>query len=62
MIINKEKFMENKEISFILKQLEVAIEKGDYFSTSVLVTRLNFLGYKVEEAKTDGVEDESVVQ
>lgn len=60
MITNKEKFMENKEISFILSQLELAIEKGDYFSTSVLVTRLKRLGYKIEESAS--LDDQAVVQ
>ena len=61
MITNKEKFMENKEVSFILKQLETAIEKGDYFSTSVLVTRLKRLGYKLIEENTSH-DDQTVVQ
>jgi hypothetical protein len=51
--------VENKEISFILKQLETAIEKADYFSTSILVMRLKNLGYKVEQDCTD---QETVVQ
>lgn len=59
MITNKDKFVENKDVSFILKQLETAIDKGDYFSTSVLITRLKNLGYKVEQDCTD---QESVVQ
>jgi hypothetical protein len=59
MITNKDKFVENKEISFILKQLETAIEKADYFSTSILVMRLKNLGYKVEQDCTD---QETVVQ
>jgi hypothetical protein len=49
MITNKESYKENKEISFILAQLEIAIEKGDYFSSSVLITRLRRLGYKIVE-------------
>jgi hypothetical protein len=52
--------MANKEISFMLDQLQIAIEKGDYFSTSVLITRLKSLGYKVVE--NDSVSDDSVVQ
>lgn len=59
MITNKDKFMENKEISFMLSQLEIAIEKGDYFSTSVLVTRLKSLGYTLEK---DSIDDENAVQ
>lgn len=59
MITNKDKFMENKEISFMLSQLEIAIEKGDYFSTSVLVTRLKSLGYTLEK---DSIVDENAVQ
>ncbi len=59
-ITNKDKFMANKEISFMLDQLQIAIEKGDYFSTSVLITRLKSLGYKVVE--NDSVSDDSVVQ
>lgn len=51
--------MANKEISFILDQLQIAIDKGDYFSTSVLITRLRSLGYRVEN---DSVSDDSVVQ
>jgi hypothetical protein len=58
-ITNKDKFMANKEISFILDQLQIAIDKGDYFSTSVLITRLKSLGYRVEN---DSVSDDSVVQ
>ena len=59
MITNKDKFVENKEISFMLSQLEIALEKGDYFSTSVIVTRLKSLGYKVEK---DCTNDENAVQ
>lgn len=59
MITNKDKFMENKEVSFMLSQLEIAIEKGDYFSTSVLVTRLKSLGYTLEK---DSIDDENAVQ
>lgn len=59
MITNKDKFVENKEISFMLSQLEIAIEKGDYFSTSVLVTRLKNLGYTLEK---DSIDDENAVQ
>ena len=59
MITNKDKFMENKEISFMLSQLEIAIEKGDYFSASVLVTRLKSLGYTLEK---DSIVDENAVQ
>jgi hypothetical protein len=58
-ITNKEKFMANKEISFMLDQLQIAIEKGDYFSTSVLITRLKSLGYRVEK---DCDNDENAVQ
>lgn len=58
-ITNKDKFMANKEISFMLDQLQIAIDKGDYFSTSVLITRLKSLGYRVEN---DSVSDDSVVQ
>lgn len=58
-ITNKDKFMANKEISFMLDQLQIAIDKGDYFSTSVLITRLKSLGYRVEN---DSVPDDSVVQ
>jgi hypothetical protein len=60
MITNKDKFVENKEISFILKQLETAIEKGDYFSTAVLITRLRSFGLKMEENTSH--EEQSVVQ
>ena len=49
MITNKDKFVENKEISFILDQLQLALKNGDYFSTSVLVTRLQSLGYRLEK-------------
>jgi hypothetical protein len=59
MITNKDKFVENKEISFMLSQLEIALEKGDYFSTSVLVTRLKSLGYRVEK---DCIDDENAIQ
>ncbi len=59
MITNKDKFVENKEVSFMLSQLEIAIEKGDYFSTSVLVTRLKSLGYTLEK---DSIDDENAVQ
>ena len=59
MITNKDKFVENKEVSFMLSQLEIAIEKGDYFSTSVLVTRLKSLGYTLEK---DSINDENAVQ
>ena len=62
MITNKEKYVGNKEVSFILKQLEKAIEKGDYFSTSVLVTRLKNLGYKLQKVKKGSIEEETVVQ
>jgi hypothetical protein len=61
MITNKDKFVENKEISFILQQLETAIEKSDYFSTSVLITRLKRLGYKIVEEKASH-DDQPVVQ
>jgi hypothetical protein len=59
MITNKDKFVENKEISFMLSQLEIALEKGDYFSTSVLITRLKSLGYRLEN---DCIDDENAVQ
>ena len=62
MITNKEKYVGNKEVSFILKQLETAIQKGDYFSTSVLVTRLKNLGYKLQKVKKGSIEEETVVQ
>jgi hypothetical protein len=58
-ITNKEKFMANKEISFMLDQLQIAIEKDDYFSTAVLITRLKNLGYKIEK---DCTEEDNAVQ
>ncbi len=61
LITNKEKFMSNKEISFMLEQLQIALEKGDYFSTSVLITRLKGLGYKIVEENACA-DDQSVVQ
>jgi hypothetical protein len=58
-ITNKEKFMTNKEVSFMLDQLQIAVKKGDYFSTSVLITRLKNLGYKIEN---DCDNEENAVQ
>lgn len=58
-ITNKEKFMANKEISFMLDQLQIAIEKNDDFSVSVLVTRLKSFGYRLEK---DCTEEENAVQ
>jgi hypothetical protein len=43
----------------MLSQLEIALEKGDYFSTSVLITRLKSLGYRLEN---DCIDDENAVQ
>lgn len=65
MITNKEFYKENKEILFILNQLETAIERGDYFSTSVLITKLKILGYKIiqdDSIKNTSHDDQPVVQ
>lgn len=59
MIINKELYKDRPEIYFMLSQLEIAVEKGDYFSTSVLVTRLKKAGLSLQKACT---EEEAVVQ
>ena len=56
MVVNKEKFVENKELSFILEQLEVAFKKNDHFSVSVLITRLEKSGYKLEDCTADQVQ------
>jgi len=60
LIGNKELYKDRPEVYFILSQLEVAIEKGDYFSTAVLVTRLRSFGLKVEENTSH--EEQTVVQ
>ena len=57
-IENKDKF--TGEIRFILDNLEKAIQNGDYFSTSVLITRLERKGIKLAEISCDS--QESVVQ
>lgn len=49
LIANKENYKDRPEVYFILSQLEVAIEKNDYFSTAVLVSRLRNFGLKIAE-------------
>jgi len=47
MIKNKEKYIKNKEVLFMLNKLEDAHKNKDFFSASVLLTRLGNIGLKV---------------
>jgi len=49
MITNKKDYQTNKELYYILTQLEKAISKQDAFSVSILITRLKLKGFIVEE-------------
>lgn len=59
MIENKEKYRDNKEIYFMLQQLEIALKNKDDFSASILLKRLKNQNLVLRPIDTD---DQPVVQ